>query len=122
VSATESGASSNGTQEREPGPRHGANAEPEASTLGDVWEFVRRLPGTVQSGIRTNPVAVVAGVGATAFVVGALCGSRVGRVLMTSLAGYGLRRLIEGPVAREVARYAGDVLKHSSGAARASAA
>ena len=97
------------------------NDEPRAASggknAGDVWRFVRKLPRAAQAQMKTNPAAVVAGVGATAFVLGALCGSKVGRVLVTTLAGYGLRRLIEGPVAREVARYATDAMKHAGASA-----
>jgi hypothetical protein len=82
-----------------------------------VLRFVRGLPRAVQLGLKEHPAAIVAGVGATAFVLGALCGSRVGRVLMTTLAGYGVRRFIEGPVVREVARYATDVMKHAEAGA-----
>jgi hypothetical protein len=81
--------------------------------LGDSWRFVQGLPRTAQATMKANPAAVVAGVGATAFVLGALCGSRIGRVLLTTLAGYGLRRLLEGPVGEEVARYAKDVVSHT---------
>jgi hypothetical protein len=88
-------------------------AKSDGRDLGDAWRFIRDLPRVAQAGIKTNPVAVVAGVGATAFVLGALCGSKVGRVLVTTLAGYGLRRFIEGPVAREVARYATNAMKHA---------
>jgi hypothetical protein len=89
-------------------------ATPDGKNLGDVWRLVQGLPRAAQAGIKTNPIAVVAGVGATAFVLGALCGSKVGRVLVSTLAGYGLRRFIEGPVARGVARYATDFMKHTA--------
>jgi hypothetical protein len=81
--------------------------------FGAAWRFVQRLPRAAQTGLRTNPAAVLAGVGASAFVLGALCGSRVGRVLMTTLAGYGARRFLEGPAGRELARHALDALKRA---------
>jgi len=81
--------------------------------LHAVWRAVRSLPGTLQSGMKTHPTAVLAGVGAVTFVLGTLCGSRVGRLLTTTLVGYGVRRLIEGPVAREVARYATQVMRNA---------
>jgi hypothetical protein len=104
------------------GARHADETdEPRAGSdrkdLGDAWRFFRGLPHVAQARMKTNPVAVVAGVGATAFVLGALCGSKVGRVLVTSLAGYGLRRFIEGPVAREFARYATNVMKQNGASA-----
>jgi hypothetical protein len=83
--------------------------------LRAVWRAVSSLPGTVQRGMKTHPTAVLAGVGTTTFVVGVLCGSRVGRLLTTTLVGYGVRRLIEGPVAREVARYATQVMRNADG-------
>jgi len=105
---------SHGEEKVEPDePRAGSGDK----NAGDVWRFVRKLPRVAQAQLKTNPAAVVAGVGATAFVLGALCGSRVGRVLVTTLAGYGLRRLIEGPVAREVARYAKDAMNHAQATA-----
>jgi hypothetical protein len=81
--------------------------------LHAVWRAVRSLPGTLQSGMKTHPTAVLAGVGAATFVLGTLCGSRVGRLLTTTLVGYGVRRLVEGPVAREVARYATQVMRNA---------
>jgi hypothetical protein len=99
------------------GTDHGAAGAASRATreLRAVWRAVRSLPGTLQSGMKTNPGAVLAGVGATTFVLGTLCGSRVGRLLTTTLVGYGVRRLIEGPVAREVARYAAQVLRNTDG-------
>jgi hypothetical protein len=79
-------------------------ARPAGTETGDRWRFVRALPRAAQVAMKSHPVAVMAGVGATTFVLGALCGSRVGRLIMTSLAQYGLRRLIEGPLVGEVAR------------------
>ena len=98
----------NGASHGEPTVEHDEpRAGPGSKNAGDVWRFVRKLPGAAQAQMKTNPAAVVAGVGATAFVLGALCGSRVGRVLVTTLAGYGLRRLIEGPVASDAMKHAG---------------
>ena len=99
------------------GEHDAPHAGSDRKDLGDVWRFVRRLPHAAQTRMKTNPAAVVAGVGATAFVLGALCGSKVGRVLVTTLAGYGLRRLIEGPVARELARYATSAMKQTGASA-----
>ena len=82
--------------------------------LGDLWPSVRKLPRVFQARMKSHPATVVAGVGATAFVLGALCGSRVGRLVMTTLADYGLRQLIEGPLAREVTRFATDAAKRAS--------
>jgi hypothetical protein len=98
---------------------HGAHAHDtrHAKDFDAAWRFVRGIPRAAQTGLKTNPVAVIAGVGATAFVLGALCGSKVGRVLVTTLAGYGLRQFMEGPMARELGRYATDALKHVSASA-----
>jgi hypothetical protein len=103
-------------------PHREKPAEPDevrVSTDGTerVLRFVRGLPRAVRVGLKEHPATIVAGVGATAFVLGALCGSRVGRVLMTTLAGYGVRRFIEGPVVREVARYATEVMKNAEASA-----
>jgi hypothetical protein len=80
-----------------------------------AWRAVRGLPSNLQSAMKTNPTAVLAGAGALGFVVGALCGSRVGRLVTTTLVGYGLRRFVEGPVAREVGRYATQVIRNAGG-------
>jgi hypothetical protein len=104
--------------ERPGDPGSAASGRRATRDLRAVWRAVSSLPGTLQSGMKTNPTAVLAGVGATTFVLGALCGSRVGRLLTTTLVGYGVRRLIEGPVAREVARYATQVMRNAD--ARAS--
>jgi hypothetical protein len=96
---------------------HGAAGAASRATeeLRAVWRAVRSLPGALQSGMKTHPNAVLAGVAATTFVLGTLCGSRVGRLLTTTLVGYGVRRLVEGPVAREVARYATQVMRNADG-------
>ncbi len=94
---------------------HGTHAHgPHAKDFDAAWRFVRGFPRAAQTGLKTNPVAVIAGISAGAFVLGALCGSKVGRVLVTTLAGYGLRQFMEGPMARELGRYATDALKHVS--------
>jgi len=97
------------------GSSHGHGAH--AHDFDAAWRFVRGIPRAAQTGLKTNPVAVIAGVSAGAFVLGALCGSKVGRVLVTTLAGYGLRQFMEGPMARELGRYATDALKHVSASA-----
>jgi hypothetical protein len=101
------------------GAERGASGSASRATqqLRAAWRAVRSVPGALQSGMKTHPGAVLAGVGATTFVLGTLCGSRVGRLLTTTLVGYGVRRLIEGPVAREVARYAAQVMRNADGAA-----
>jgi hypothetical protein len=105
------------TQTHTKSAKHANGASHGHDHLGDSWRFMQGLPRTAQATMKANPVAVVAGVGATAFVLGALFGSKVGRVLLTTLAGYGLRRLMEGPVAEEVARYAKDVVSRTQASA-----
>jgi hypothetical protein len=94
--------------------RNGGRARSPGEQLGDLWPFARKLPQMLQARMKSHPAAVVAGVGATAFVLGALCGSKVGRLVVTTLADYGLRRLLEGPLAREVTRFATDAVRRAN--------
>ncbi len=73
----------------------------------------RALPRRLQGAFKSNPAAVVAGVGAVTFVLGTVVGSKVARVLVTAVVGYGLNRLVEGPMGREIGRRAKEAIKQA---------
>jgi hypothetical protein len=115
VDARHPGKAANGASHRESedtSTEEGTKAD--ASERASAWRVVRGLPHVAEAAVRTSPLAVATGVGAAAFLVGAVCGSRVGRHLVTSLAGYGLRRLIEGPLATALARFAADMMRRAA--------
>ena len=112
--AKSSARTANGSSHGHGAHAHDARHAGHTKDFDAAWRVVRGIPRAAQAGLKTNPVAVIAGISASAFVLGALCGSKVGRVLVTTLAGYGLRQFMEGPMARELGRYATDALKHVS--------
>jgi hypothetical protein len=108
-------AASNGADEREQVPE-ASSTESDVPPLHNMLHFVRALPGAFQGALNTHPMAVVAGVGAGGFVLGALCGSRVGRMLVTTAVGYGLNRLVVGAVGREIGHFANEFVKNGTAA------
>jgi hypothetical protein len=106
---------SHGTHQRAQPPEANSTGS-DAPPLHKVWRFARAVPGVFQGALKTHPMAVVAGVGAGGFVLGALCGSRVGRMLVTTAVGYGLNRLVVGAVGREIGHLASELVKNGAAA------
>jgi hypothetical protein len=75
----------------------------------------REIPRRLQGAFKSHPGAVVAGVGAATFVLGTLVGSKLARVLVTAVVGYGLNRLVEGPMGREIGRRAKEAIEQAAG-------
>lgn len=78
--------------------------------LASTLRFGRELPEKIRSAARTNPIGVVAGVGGATFVLGSLFGSKVGRLVIGAVVAYGVNRLAEGPIGREIEQAAKDAL------------
>jgi hypothetical protein len=70
--------------------------------LGELLRGCREVPAKLRAGLETNPVAVVGSIAAGGFVLGALFGSRLGRVVVTAAVGFGVNRFLEGPAGREL--------------------
>ena len=64
------------------------------------------LPRKVQAQAHENPTAALIAVGAAAFVLGGLVGSRVGRFALAASIPVVVSRVLDGTVARELARLA----------------
>ena len=72
-------------------------AHPRASGAGDLIGRVgRELPRRIEAQMRSNPVAVIATVGAFAFTLGAVLGSRLGRVALAAALPLTIQRIFEG--------------------------
>ena len=91
-------------------------------TLRRVAERVSAFAVRMRARIAAHPIAAVAGVGGVAFLAGAIFGAGLGKTLLVAGAGYGLRRLAEGPLARAAQAYALDWLRDTFGAAHGTAA
>jgi hypothetical protein len=98
-----------GTRESVPPP-----AATDAVDVHAAWTLVRGLPRTFKTQMTNHPGAVVAGVAASAFLLGALLGSKVGRMMATAAVGYMLDRLVDGPVGRQLGRHAAELLKNAA--------
>jgi hypothetical protein len=73
--------------------------------LGELARGCKDLPAKLRERLEANPLAVVGSIAAGGFVLGALFGSRLGRVLVTATVGYGVKRFLEGPAGRELGGY-----------------
>ena len=70
--------------------------------LGELLRGCSEIPAKLRAQVEANPVAVVGSVAAGGFVLGALFGSRLGRIMVTAAVGYGVNRFLEGPAGREL--------------------
>jgi hypothetical protein len=70
---------------------------PVTTALGAAWRFGRDVPAMIRTGLTTNPIAVVAAIGAGGFLAGAIVGSRLGRAIALVCIGVGLDRFFTDP-------------------------
>src|SRR5580658_1333589 len=79
------------------GSRVHANGHAKTS-IKQVVKLARGLPRRLRRDMETHPEAVLATVGGASFLVGAIFGSRLGRVVLASAIPLGLQYLIESEV------------------------
>jgi hypothetical protein len=66
----------------------------------------QQLPKTVQLALKERPATVLAAVAAGSFTLGALAGSRLGRIAVMAALPVLVKRLVEGDVGRDLAAFA----------------
>jgi hypothetical protein len=84
---------------------HAAKTRTSVSRPGVVG-FVRGLPKTLGVQLRAHPPETLAAIGAVSFALGAVLGSRVGRLALAVAIPIALKSAFEGDAAHGVARYA----------------
>jgi hypothetical protein len=84
-----------------------ARARGAAQELHGTHVFARltRLPHDARSAMKDHPGTTLAAVAAGSFVLGALAGSTVGRLVLTAAAPFVVKRLLEGELGRDLGDY-----------------
>jgi hypothetical protein len=83
----------------------GSRIQADTSRAGIV-RLVRSLPKTIGVQMRAHPPETVAAVGAVSFALGAVLGSRLGRLMLAVAIPLAIKSAFEGEVARELGKYA----------------
>lgn len=97
----ESGFDNGHVKRAEAGPRSGS-----ASKRAKIRELTAEVPARLQAQFRENPVATIAAVGAGSFVLGALVGSKLGRIALAAAAPHVVERILQGALGDKIAAYA----------------
>jgi hypothetical protein len=71
-----------------------------------LLRVVRALPRTIGSQLRTHPPETLAAIGAVSFALGAVVGSRLGRLLLAVAIPIAVKSAFEGEVVHKLERYA----------------
>jgi len=71
-----------------------------------TFRIDRELPKRIGAQVKSHPATVLAGVGVGSFVLGALLGSRLGRVALAAAIPYAVGRVFEGVLGQKIADYA----------------
>jgi hypothetical protein len=80
--------------------------------LEQVINLARDLPHTLQTELRSNPMRVIATVGAGAFVMGALLGSRMGRLAIAAALPHVVERVFQGALGDKIRSLAEEVTEN----------
>ena len=78
-----------------------------------------KLPRTIEAQLKDNPMRVLASVGAAAFVLGALAGSKIGRIAIAAALPLALQRILEGAVGDKLSAYTQELAGSLGGEAEA---
>jgi hypothetical protein len=78
----------------------------------EVLRVVRRLPRAIGIQLRTHPPETVAAIAAGSFVLGAVVGSRLGRLLLAVAVPIAIKSTFEGEVVRAVEKYARQFIRN----------
>jgi hypothetical protein len=84
---------------------HAAKSRARVSRPGVVG-FVRELPKTLGVQLRAHPPQTALAIGAVSFALGAVLGSRLGRLMLAVAVPLALKSAFEGEAARELGKYA----------------
>jgi len=71
-----------------------------------LLRVVRNLPRTIGIQLRTHPPETVAAIGAASFALGAVVGSRLGRLVLAVAIPIAVKSALEGEVVRKLEKYA----------------
>jgi hypothetical protein len=74
--------------------------------LSQLIAFGRNLPNQIQAQYKTNPTLAVATIGGVAFALGALVGSKLGRLALAAAVPYAIKRVFEGDVGEDFGQFA----------------
>jgi hypothetical protein len=89
---------------------HTTKSRARASQPGIVG-FVRDLPKTLGVQLRAHPSETAAAIGAVSFALGAVLGSRVGRLILAVAIPLALKSAFEGEAVHELGRYARGLIR-----------
>jgi hypothetical protein len=84
---------------------HAARSRARMSQPG-VLGFVRELPKTLGVQLRAHPPQTAMAIGAVSFALGAVLGSRLGRLVLAVAVPLAVKSAFEGEAARELGKYA----------------
>ena len=73
--------------------------------LASLVAYGRELPAKLEAQVKARPGAVILAASGGAFLLGAILGSKVGRIATTLAVGYGIHQLIESDLGREIGRF-----------------
>lgn len=74
--------------------------------LDRIIHLGRELPRRIEAQLARNPAGVIAAVGAGSFVLGALLGSKLGRLALAAAIPYAVERVFEGVLGEKLGEYA----------------
>ena len=90
------------------------NGHTSPSSFAGAWHGVQKLPGRVETGLKTHPFTTVGVIAGVSFVGGMVLGSRVARAVLVAVAPAVAQRLLAGPVGDRLERIIGDALRSPS--------
>jgi hypothetical protein len=89
-----------------PSARVPSNGRRLANILRRGWD----LPRNLQAQVKANPAATLAGVAGASFVLGALLGSKLGRLAIAAAIPFGIQRLLNEGALKEIGRSARELI------------
>jgi hypothetical protein len=98
-------------------PSNGHKSEHTRGSVHEIVKMGRGLGRRVQRDMETHPEALLIAVGGASFVVGAILGSRLGRLLLSAAIPLVLHHLVEGEVGPRLRGYVQDLLHGDDNAA-----
>jgi hypothetical protein len=84
-----------------------------------TFRIDRALPRRIEAQMKSNPATLMAAVGVGSFVLGALLGSRLGRVALGAAIPYAIGRIFEGALGQKIADYAREMTEEPGREAKA---
>jgi hypothetical protein len=89
-----------------PGSRRPRAAASDATRFTQLRRAALGVPHRIEAQLKSEPVVTLAAVGAGCFVLGALLGSRLGRLALVTALPYAIERVFEGALGERIAEYA----------------